>query len=142
MGDRRTLSDGDRIALADLVFRFIDDTRHLALSRLRVVAGVHRGKIFRIEEREALIGRATDNDVQFPDRTVSRHHCRIRQREQAWWIEDLGSTNGTLLRGAPVLAPQQLRDGDEIVAGFTRFVFLAADGAATDLNTEPPSPWK
>ncbi len=140
VGTRQTLSDGDRIGLADLEFRFTDDARQRVLCRLRVVAGVHTGKTFRIEGSHTLIGRATDNDVQFPDRTVSRRHCRIHRQEEGWWIEDLGSTNGTVLRGAPISRAEPLGDGDEVVAGFTRFVFEPVDPTLPDSTTEPMPP--
>jgi pSer/pThr/pTyr-binding forkhead associated (FHA) protein len=139
-GDRRILDDGDIIGLADLEFRFTSDDRREVLSRLQVVGGVHTGKTFRIDSCETLIGRATDNDVQFPDRSVSRHHCRIRRSGEAWWIEDLDSTNGTLLRGAPVDAPQKLQHGDEVVAGFSRFVFQVGDRPLVNINLEPALP--
>ncbi len=139
-GERRVLRDGDRIGLADLEFRFVRRARAEALGRLRVVGGVHCGKVFRIERFEARIGRATDNDVQFPDRSVSRHHCRIVQRGSAWWIEDLKSTNGTLLRGTPVLAPERLTDGDEVVAGHSRFVFHEPEKPRPSPRTEPTQP--
>jgi len=139
-GERRSLNDGDIIGLDDLEFLFTCDDRREVLSRLRVVGGVHAGKTFLIESSEALIGRATDSDVQFPDRSVSRHHCLIRRNEEAWWIEDLGSTNGTLLRGAPVEAPKRLEHGDEVVAGFSRFVFQEGDRPPMNLNLEPAPP--
>jgi pSer/pThr/pTyr-binding forkhead associated (FHA) protein len=139
-GARRVLEDGDIIGLEDLEFRFTCDDRRDALSRLQVVAGVHTGKTFLIDSSEALIGRATDNDVQFPDRSVSRHHCLIRRSDEAWWIEDLGSTNGTLLRGAPVEVPKKLEHGDEVVAGFSRFVFQEGNRPPMNFNLEPAPP--
>ncbi|UCC48017.1 MAG: FHA domain-containing protein [Gemmatimonadota bacterium] len=139
MGERRPLNDGDMIGLADLEFRFIND-RSGVLSRLWVVAGVHRGKAFRIENAEVQIGRATDNDVQFPDRSVSRHHCRIRRRGEIWWIEDLGSTNGTIVHGTPLRTPQQLQHGDEVVAGFSKFLFQEGDRPLVNLRLESLPP--
>lgn len=140
VGARQALRDGDRIGLADLEFRFTDDARQRVLCRLCVVAGVHTGKTFRIEGSPTLIGRATDNDVQFPDRTVSRRHCRIHHEDEGWWIEDLGSTNGTLLRGSPISQAELLREGDEVVAGFTRFVFQPVDPRLPESTTEPLRP--
>jgi pSer/pThr/pTyr-binding forkhead associated (FHA) protein len=139
-GDRRPLNDGDLIGLADLVFRFTDNHGDGVLGRLWVVAGVHRGKVFRIDRARYAIGRATDNDVQFPDRSVSRHHCRIRRNDHSWWIEDLESTNGTIVHGAPLLAPVRLEHGDEIAAGFSRFVFQEGDRPLVNLRMEPTPP--
>lgn len=140
VGERRELEDGDRIGLADLEFLFIDDHRSGVLSRLWVVSGVHRGKTFRIARPETRIGRATDNDVQFPDRSVSRHHCRIISDDGAWWIEDLGSTNGTILDGAPILARRQLHHGDHIVAGYSKFVFQEGERPLEKSKQEPLPP--
>jgi pSer/pThr/pTyr-binding forkhead associated (FHA) protein len=139
-GERRDLSHGDVIGLAELEFRFIDDHRDGVLSRLWVVAGVHRGKTFRIDQSEVSIGRAIENDVQFPDRSVSRHHCRISRNRDAWWIEDMESTNGTIIGGAPVIARRKLSHGDTIVVGFSKFVFQEAGRPLDDLRLEPRPP--
>ena len=139
-GERRDLRNGDLIGLAELNFRFIDDHRDGLLSRLGVVAGVHRGKTFRIDNSEVSIGRAIENDVQFPDRSVSRQHCRIVRKERSWWIEDMESTNGTLIDGEPIEVRQELRHGNMIVTGFSKFVFQMEDRPLEDLKLEPPSP--
>ena len=139
-GERRDLADGDLIGLADLEFRFIDDHREGVLSRLWVVAGVHRGKTFRIDQSEIIVGRAMENDVQFPDRSVSRHHCRIAKNGRSWWIEDMESTNGTIIDGAPILARRELHHGDMIVAGFSKFVFQMDDRPIEGLRLEPRPP--
>ncbi len=139
-GERRRLRDGDVISLAHLEFRFTCQAQKGVHSRLWVVAGVHRGKTFRIPGGDIRVGRASDNDVQFPDRSVSRHHCRIRREGPEWWIEDLGSTNGTFVGGRAVLKPTQLQHGDEVVAGLTRFVFQEGNRPLINLKLEPLPP--
>jgi pSer/pThr/pTyr-binding forkhead associated (FHA) protein len=139
-GDRRKLDDGDLLCLSDLEFRFASDRRDGLLGRLWVVSGVHRGKIFRIDRSEVSIGRATDNDVQFPDQSVSRHHCRLQRTDAIWLIEDLGSTNGTLVDGAPLQSRPQLTHSTEITAGFSRFVFQEMDEPLVNLKLEPLPP--
>ncbi|QYO68539.1 FHA domain-containing protein [Leptolyngbya sp. 7M] len=67
-----------------------------------------------------------DLDAFDPDAKISRRHARIIKRDGAYYIEDLGSTNGTFVnRGRRLLpgAPQLLSDGDEIIVGktFLRF---------------------
>jgi serine/threonine-protein kinase len=67
-----------------------------------------------------------DLDAYDPDSKVSRKHARIIRREDAYFIEDLGSTNGTFVnRGRRLLpgTPQVLNEGDEIIVGktFLRF---------------------
>lgn len=63
---------------------------------------------------------APDLDLS-PDLTVSRPHARLYQNGEDWWIEDLGSTHGTLLSGAEIrgLGPQRLRPGDTFQCGDT-----------------------
>jgi len=67
-----------------------------------------------------------DLDAYDPDSKVSRKHARIIRRDEAYFIEDLGSTNGTFVnRGRRLLpgTPQVLNEGDEIIVGktFLRF---------------------
>jgi serine/threonine-protein kinase len=67
-----------------------------------------------------------DLDAYDPDSKVSRKHARIIRRNGAYFIEDLGSTNGTFInRGRRLLpgTPQVLNTGDEIIVGktFLRF---------------------
>lgn len=67
-----------------------------------------------------------DLDAYDPDSKVSRKHARILHREGTYFIEDLGSTNGTFVnRGRRLLpgTPQVLTEGDEIIVGktFLRF---------------------
>jgi pSer/pThr/pTyr-binding forkhead associated (FHA) protein len=50
------------------------------------------------------------------DPATSGHHGRIEVRTGSFWISDLGSTNGTLVNGEPVIE-KQLSDGDAIAIG-------------------------
>jgi len=61
-------------------------------------------------------GLVTDNDVVVGDPATSGHHGRIETRNGVFWISDLGSTNGTLVNGEPVLE-KQLAHGDVIAIG-------------------------
>lgn len=59
------------------------------------------------------------------DATLSRQHASVVLREGAWWIQDLGSANGTLLNGVLVSASEgiPLQDGDGIQIGEWRLVY-------------------
>ena len=57
--------------------------------------------------------------VPLSDTYASTKHARIWRSEDGWMIEDLGSTNGTLVNKLKVLAPQPLKVGDEIRIGKT-----------------------
>ena len=54
------------------------------------------------------------------DDYASNRHAQLFPHEGVWVVEDLGSTNGTLLNGQPVRAPQTLRSGDAIDIGTVR----------------------
>jgi predicted component of type VI protein secretion system len=74
----------------------------------------------------AVIGRGRDCDLVFDDATVSKSHARLRLEAGAASIEDLDSTNGTLLNGARVAGMAALRRGDRIDLGTNQIVYLGA----------------
>ena len=69
------------------------------------------------------IGRGTDADVRIEDRFASGIHCRVYSRGNAYYAEDMESTNGTFLNGAQLRGEAQLSDLDEIRIGDTEFRF-------------------
>lgn len=69
---------------------------------------------------ETTIGRADDCTLPLPDSVVSGRHARLTLRQEAWWLEDLESTNGTSLNGRPIAAPTLAQAGDEIGIGPAR----------------------
>jgi len=77
------------------------------------------------------IGRSEENDIVIPDPNVSRRHARLSRSENGFVIEDLGSTNGTLLDGAPI-DRELIESGDELTFGgvTARFVRRTDGGAA------------
>ena len=109
-----------------------------AHSRLVIERGRSAGKQFTLNDDETQIGRwdadggifpDVDLDADDPEAKVSRRHARIVRREGQYYIEDLGSTNGTFINRGRRLLPgdrQALRDGDEIIVGktFLRFQIL------------------
>ena len=70
---------------------------------------------------EYILGRFPTNDIVIPDPYVSRRHARIFYREGKWFIEDLGSTNGTIVDNEDIRGKgtHELKDGSEIVIGLT-----------------------
>lgn len=69
------------------------------------------------------IGRSKEADVQIEDRYASGVHARIFSREGHFFVEDMRSTNGTLLNDATLKGEADLIDGDVIRIGDTAFRF-------------------
>lgn len=86
-----------------------------------------------LRDGDHLLGRDGDVAVWLESPTVSRHHARIRVSGADATIEDLGSKNGTQLRGASLTAAVPLADGDEILLGSVLVKFRRPGiGASTD----------
>ena len=75
----------------------------------------------------ATIGRAVECDIVIARKSISRENTRIHREGRHWFVEDLGSTNGTYLNGELTIAPMKLRDGDSIKVGDVTFIFHDPD---------------
>lgn len=69
-----------------------------------------------VGEDELLLGRSADCDIQLADGSVSRRHARLAFRDGTWIIQDLDSTNGTIVNGE-LVGRYQLCAGDRIQLG-------------------------
>jgi len=85
---------------------------------LIVLAGSNVGEMFRLDEGETFLGRGQNATVRLIDDGISRRHARIFQHGGEVVIEDLKSSNGTVVNGTPVTM-QLLKDGDKIRLGST-----------------------
>lgn len=63
------------------------------------------------------IGRDAGNDLVINDEAASARHALVEFAAGEWWVEDAGSTNGTLLNGATVRSRERLQYGDELGIG-------------------------
>ncbi|MBI3941867.1 MAG: FHA domain-containing protein [Chloroflexi bacterium] len=79
-----------------------------------------RGMIFPLTSPLSM-GRDATNRVVVPDRTVSAIHARLVRREGYWWLEDLGSTNGTFLNSGRITSPMIVSPGDILTVGGISF---------------------
>lgn len=71
-----------------------------------------RGPLARVDGERFLIGRGRHCDLVIDSAKVSREHAIIRREEDGWWIEDLGSSNGTWHHQARI-DRRRIADGDE-----------------------------
>jgi pSer/pThr/pTyr-binding forkhead associated (FHA) protein len=65
-------------------------------------------------------------NIIITDEFASSHHARFQVAHNLWFIEDLGSTNGTWLNGRRFRAPQHLKKGDKIKIGRTVMTVVSA----------------
>ena len=65
------------------------------------------------------IGRSERSTIKLDDSYVSQSHARLYARDGAWFVEDLGSTNGTFVNDRRVASPVQVRAGDVVRVGKT-----------------------
>ncbi|MCE7945948.1 MAG: FHA domain-containing protein [Chloroflexi bacterium CFX4] len=96
------------------------DTRTRKRGRLIVIGvedgGTPSGKSYPLLPLTSL-GRAPTNTVILEDSFASGEHALITLRDGQWWLEDRGSSNGTLLNGYLVEEPVVLSTGDVIAVG-------------------------
>jgi hypothetical protein len=86
-------------------------------ARLVVVAPpVMAGTAFELSV-ETTIGRAAGCGVVIDDARVSKVHARLFDVAATWMVEDLGSTNGTMLNGDLLKQAQPVRSGDHVQVG-------------------------
>ncbi len=117
--------------VAAIVPLFITDEptgRFASAVRLICVAGNDLGRSYRLVRTPVLIGRGSSADVALRSADVSRHHARITGTGTEFFIEDLGSQNGTFINGALIegeKAPIQV--GDRVQVGSTIFIFAHHD---------------
>ena len=85
---------------------------------LWVRGGPDDGATIALSDGTTLMGRSHDNDIVVDEAKVSRNHAGIRKNPNGYWLEDLGSRNGTFVNGIPIAGEGQLlRDEDRIELG-------------------------
>jgi len=85
--------------------------------------GGRSGETFHPEGERTTIGRSPDCEIFLDDVTVSRKHAVLVRRDAAFFVEDLGSLNGTFLNRRRIESGE-LADGDELQIGKYRLTFL------------------
>ena len=87
--------------------------------QLVVTHGALAGTRISLEGRPIMIGRADDSTLVLDDDYASTRHARLSMRGTDWYVEDLGSTNGTYLDRAKVTGPTRVPLGVPIRIGKT-----------------------
>jgi pSer/pThr/pTyr-binding forkhead associated (FHA) protein len=116
------LLDGDQVQAKPKA----RETAMLVLQR-----GGEAGRRWPLDRTKPLIiGRSEDCAISLPDRQVSRYHARVFWNIDGYYVEDMGSKNGTHVNGKEVSETTPLNDGDELQVAL-RFKLAFVDAGAT-----------
>jgi pSer/pThr/pTyr-binding forkhead associated (FHA) protein len=80
------------------------------------------GRRYELSKQKTLLGRSRECDIQVPDPNVSRRHAEVRQEGSAYWVVDLGSTNGITVDGRREQRVK-LEDRSRFTIGSTEVLF-------------------
>jgi two-component system, cell cycle response regulator len=89
-----------------------------------VIYGGELGRRVELSHGDVSIGRDDDNVISVTLHTMSRHHARLFTRDGGHYIEDLGSTNGTMVNETESAGAMQLRNGDLVHCGGAVLKFI------------------
>ncbi len=84
-----------------------------------VIEGVNVGARAELDDAPLLIGRGPDAAIRLDDDYASTRHARIAAADEQWFVEDLGSTNGTYVGSARITQPTNLTLGSQVRIGKT-----------------------
>ncbi len=90
-----------------------------APTHVAILEGANAGETISLDDAPLLIGRGSDAAIRLDDDYVSTRHARIAASGDQWFIEDLGSTNGTYLGSQRLTQPASLQLGSQVRIGKT-----------------------
>ncbi|MCJ7625201.1 MAG: FHA domain-containing protein [Anaerolineaceae bacterium] len=95
------------------------------------------GKVLQVSGMVVLVGRERDCQVQINVDSVSRRHARFTYSNGTWFLEDLGSSNGTFLNSTPLIGQVPVSPGDIITFGTHAFQFQAQSAPQMEIAPQP-----
>lgn len=95
---------------------------------LAILDGPDAGSVFRIDKPRITVGRSSA-DLTLNDSEASRQHAVVEIRDLVYTVNDLGSTNGTLVGGERIEGPVELSDKSEFQVGATTLMLIVTDDA-------------
>lgn len=100
---------------------------------VRVVSGASKGRVVPLQPANLplTIGRDPENVIVLEHTAISRFHCRITCEKDQYFIQDLGSTNGTYLNGRGITR-ERLSPGDELIIANSAIVVEASHSTIAD----------
>lgn len=115
--------------------------------RVEIHSGPLAGKVYPFHTDRLTMGRAPDNDIVLEDVQVSRYHAVLRRQGREVLLQDLGSTNGTLVNGDRVYGEHVLQPTETITLGssvlsVTGFPAPSTVSMASQIDEDNPAPWQ
>jgi 3',5'-cyclic-nucleotide phosphodiesterase len=109
------------------------------MPRLNITSGPLKGEMFDLNATPFFVGRSSKSDIQIKDIAVSRQQLKISKDRDKVFLEDLESTNGTLLNDEKIMPGQryELSDGDTISIANT---VMRLDGVSPRASSDEASP--
>jgi len=93
--------------------------RRGAPTQVVIVEGGNSGEAVPLDQAPLLIGRGNDAAIRLDDDYASTRHARIASSGEQWYVEDLGSTNGTYVGSSRITQPTALQLGTRVRIGKT-----------------------
>jgi predicted Zn finger-like uncharacterized protein len=93
---------------------------------LAIINGTDAGQVYRIEKPRVTIGRS-GADLSINDTEASRQHAAVEVRDTVCVLEDLNSTNGTLVDGERIAAPVEISNQSEFQIGGTTIMLIVTE---------------
>jgi adenylate cyclase len=113
------------------------------MPELHVIEGPQKGETIAFSGDTVFVGRSSTNDLQIFDSSISRKHIKLFRLENLVFVEDLKSTNGTLVNGEPIEPGEgvQVGEGDVISLGNTtiRLGTISENEVIAIKDVAPPS---
>ncbi|MFA9404542.1 MAG: FHA domain-containing protein [Anaerolineales bacterium] len=106
--------------------------------RFVIKTGPNPGMVFELSKDVLLIGRDVTNDIVIGDAEISRQHARLTRTPGGHVLEDLGSTNGSFVKGERLMAPRVLNPGD--LVGMGENVTMTFDATSSEAAATVASP--
>jgi hypothetical protein len=136
---RSEVAPGQQPAPREVARPAAPTTPHASAGRIVVREGHHATYEFELRQTVTVVGRGLGADLQLTDPAVSRRHAEIRLAGAGPMLNDLQSTNGTLLNGSRATTAA-LVDGDEIQIGEAVLIYHGPAPASAVADSSSPAP--
>jgi len=103
-----------------------------------VITDTGREKTYNFWQAEVVVGRSSHCAISLSDESLSASHARLTFHHAQWWLEDLGSRNGTILNDDPITTPTVVITGDEFKCGNSNFTLRLDSFDQQDLIESKP----